>query len=120
MAREIYTRYPTDPAYKQFTLEVTDEIEALLGQIRMILMTNQGEVIGAPDFGANLDELLFTLNYNEYSLRSTLYDQLQKFCPLAQKYQVKFDVKFAQGTVRDMCLIDIYVDGGKAFGVLFK
>jgi len=120
MARELYTRGPNDPNYKANQLETNDEIEMLLGQLRMILFTNRGEVLGAPDFGVNLEEALFSLDFNEYSLRSMLHDQIMKFCPLAEKYRVRFDVVFAKGTIRDICLIDIYVDGSKAFGILVK
>jgi hypothetical protein len=120
MAREIYTRNPSDPNYKENQLETNDEIEMLLGQLRMILFTNRGEVLGAPDFGVNLEECLFSMNFNEYALRALLLDQMTKFCPLAQKYQVRFEVTFAKGTVRDLCLIDTYVDGTKAFGLLVK
>ena len=120
MAREIYTKSPSDPNYNSTQLETNDEIEMLLGQIRMMLLTNQGEVIGAPEFGVNLEDALFSLNFNEYSLKSMLFNQIMMFCPLAEKYRVKFDVSFATGTVRDICLIDIYVDGSKAFGILIK
>lgn len=120
MARELYTRSPSDPNYKQDTLETTDEIEALLGQLRMIMFTNRGEIIGAPDFGINLEETLFSLDFNEYAIRSALHDQVMMFCPMAEKYSVRFDVKFARGTIRDICLIDTYLNGEKAFGVLVK
>jgi|JI61114BRNA_FD_contig_31_5616341_length_664_multi_2_in_0_out_0_2 phage baseplate assembly protein W len=120
MSREIYTRDPNDPNYKEDSLETSDEIETLLGQLRMILLTNRGEIIGAPNFGVSLEETIFSLDYNEYAIRSALNDQLLMFCPLANKFDVKFDVKFAKGTVRDICLIDIYLNGDKAFGVLVK
>lgn len=117
MGREIYMRDPSDPYYKSGILEVNDEIETLIGHIKMMLFTNKGEIIGAPDFGASLDEQLFTNNVNEYSLRSNLEDQTLKFIPLAEKYQVQYDIKFARGTVRDICLIDVLINGRAAFGV---
>jgi hypothetical protein len=120
MAREIYMRAPGDPNYKENTLESSDEIEALLGQLRMIMLTNGGEILGAPNFGLSLEETLFTLDFNEYALQSALRDQVIRFCPLAEAYNVTFDVKFARGTVRDICFIDTYVNGDKVFGVLVK
>lgn len=106
-----------DPYFKSDLLEVNDEVEMLISQIKMMLFTNKGEIIGAPDFGANLDEQLFTFNVNEYSLRSALEDQTLKFIPLSNKYNVQYDVKFARGTVRDICFIDVLVDGKRAFGI---
>jgi len=120
MAREIYMRDPSDPFYRSEILEVNDEVEMLLGQIKMMLYTNRGEILGAPDFGANLEEYLFTFSVNEYALRKMLMDQTIKFIPLAEKYQVDYDIKFAQGTVRDICVIDIKILNQPVFGVVVK
>jgi hypothetical protein len=120
MAREIYMRDESDPFFKSNILEINNEMEMLFGQIKMMLFTNRGEVLGAPDFGANLEEYLFTFSVNEYSVRSMLMDQTLKFIPLAAKYQVDYDIKFSKGTVRDICLIDIKVLNQPVFGVMIK
>ena len=113
-------RDPTDPAFKEGIMEVDNEVEMLISQIKMILFTRPGEVLGAPDFGIALEDQLFVFNVNEYTLRSMLFDQLIKFVPLSEKYHVKFDVSFARGTVRDICLIDVRINGNPMFGVLVK
>lgn len=120
MARDFYLRDPSDPNFRQGVLEINDELEMLLNQIKMILFTNKGEVLGDPDFGINLEEQLFTFNVNEFSLKNMLRDQLLKFCTLSDKYRVDFDIKFARGTVRDICLIDIVINGSPVMGVLVK
>lgn len=120
MAREIYMRDPSDPYYKSDILEVNDEAEMLISQIKMMLFTNRGEILGAPDFGANLEEYLFTFNVNEFSLRTMLMDQTMKFIPMAEKYQVDYDIKFARGTVRDICLIDVKLLSQPVFGVVIN
>lgn len=111
-------RDPSDSLYKDGLLEVNDEIEVLVGEIKMMLFTNRGEVLGAPDFGVNLEEMLFTLSLNEYAIKQSLAVHVMKFCPLAEKYGVTFDVKFSRGSVRDICLIDINILGEPLFGVL--
>lgn len=108
----------TDPNYQSGILEVSDEIAILISQIRMILSTPPGSVLGAPDFGIDLESQLFVFNINEYSLRSMLLDQVNKFVPLAEKYQIKFNISFAKGVSRDICLIDTLINGTPMFGVL--
>lgn len=120
MSREIYMRDPTDPNYKDGIMEVNDDIEMLIAQIKMILYTRPGEVLGAPDFGIALEDQLFVFNINEYALRSMLFDQVQKFVPMAERYHIKFNVQFARGTVKDICLIDVVINGTPMFGVLVK
>ena len=115
--RDLYMRDPSDPSYTMGILEVSNELEILIAEIKMCLYTRRGEVLGAPDLGCNLEDLLFTFNLNEFSINSTLKDQMKKFVPLADKYAVSFQVKFAQGTVRDICVIDILINGTPFFGV---
>ena len=118
MGRELYFRSPDDPNYKTGIMEINDDIEMLLGQIKMMLFTNKGEVLGAPDFGANLEELLFTFNLNEYALKTLLHNQTLKFIPLADKYPITYNVSFSKGTIRDICLIDVFINDTKRFGML--
>ena len=113
-------RDPDDPYYKPGILEVNDEAEMIVGQIKMMLFTKRGEILGAPDFGANLEDYLFTLSVNAYSLKSMLMAQTIKFIPLAEKYQVVYDIKFAKGTIRDICLIDVRMLGNPVFGMVVK
>lgn len=118
--REIYMRDPTDPNYQSGILEISNELEMLINQIRMILFTRPGDILGAPDFGIGLEDQLFSLNVNEYVIKSLLKEQVLKFVPLASKYIVNFNVNFAAGTARDICLIDVLIDGTPQFGVLVK
>jgi hypothetical protein len=120
MGRDIYMRDPDDPDYKADLMEISDELEMLISQIKMLLFTRRGEVLGAPDFGAGLDDLLFTQNVNEFGLRSALMDQTMKFIPLAEKYGVDYSVKFSRGTVRDICFIDVKILDQSAFGIVVK
>ena len=120
MSREIYMRDPTDPQYKEGIMEVNDEVEMLVSQIKMIMLTRPGEVLGAPDFGVALEDQLFSFNVNEYALKSMLSDQVAKFVPLSEKYHVKFNINFARGTVRDICIIDVVINDSPLFGILVK
>lgn len=117
MARELYMYSPGDPNYKSGIMEINDEVAMLVSQIKMILYTKPGEILGAPDFGIALEDQLFVFNINEYALKSMLLDQVTKFIPLADKYHIKFDISFAKG-VRDTCLIDVVINGNPIFGIL--
>jgi hypothetical protein len=120
MLKELYMRDPSDPLYTQNVLEQSDEIEALLSQIRMILFTKQGDVLGSYNFGFNLEDKLFLFNLDGNEIKKKLLEAIYYYCPDANTYKVDLDVQFFRGTVRDACLIDITVDGRKSLGVLVK
>ena len=120
MLKEIYCRNVNDPAYNFNTLETKDPIEALLTKLRIIIFTTRGEVLGYPDIGLDLDYSLFELTFNAYQLQKEFYAQVAKYVPEAANYNLDLQVNFVPGTVRDICYIDIYIDGTKYLGVVAK
>ena len=120
MLKEIYCRNVNDPRYDYNTLETQDPIEALLTKLRMIMFTTKGEILGEPDLGLDLDFLLFELTFNAYQLQKEFYAQIVKYVPEASNYNIDLEVNFVPGTVRDICYIDIYIDGTKYLGIVAK
>ena len=120
MIREIYCRNSGDPGYRPNQLETSNEIEALLTKIRMLLFTSKGEVLGFPNLGLSLEEQLFELNSNTAALQNAFYGQLAAYAPESGKFKTEISVKFVPGEVRDFCFLDIYIDGTKYIGVMAK
>ena len=79
MLKEIYLRDPSDPLYSADILEHSSELENLLGQIRMLLYTKQGDVMGSYDFGFNLEDSLFLFNLNEAELKQRLLSAINAY-----------------------------------------
>jgi hypothetical protein len=120
MLKEIYMRDPDDEYYSPNILEHSNELENLLGQIRMILFTKQGDVMGSFTFGFNLEDKLFLFNLSGNEIKTKLMEQIYAYCPDAPKFKLDIDVQFVKGTVRDIALIDIIVDDEKRIGILIK
>ncbi len=112
--REIYNRDPLDPNYNPYQIETSDPVEICVGQLKMLLLTNKGEVLGDPKFGLNLEDLIFTLNLSETSIKKELDLFLQTYVPLFKKLGGSYSLKFYQGTQRDIATLDfnIPVNGG--------
>jgi hypothetical protein len=107
--REIYNRDPDDPNYNPYQLETTDPVEICIGQLKMLLLTNKGEVMGDPQFGLNLEDLIFSLNISEYSLKKELDLNLKIYVPLFSRLGGSYDLKFFQGTLRDIATLDFRI-----------
>jgi hypothetical protein len=65
--RDFYTRTDGDAKYEDGRLEISDDLESAIQQIKMTLFTNKGEVLGEPDFGLDIEKYLF-----EYSIDSDI------------------------------------------------
>ena len=104
-------RDPGDYGYKKDILETTDPIEICIGQLKMLLLTNKGVVLGDPGFGIGLDDLIFNLELSEESVRREIAFQLQTYCPLFYELSGYFKLEFFQGTLRDIANIYFFIPG---------
>lgn len=120
MARELYMRDSEDPNYEPNVIEINDELEMLIGQIKMLLLTTPGEVMGDPEFGIDLEGKLFDTSFDANRLKRDIVNQLRIHCSLANQYELNFSIKFFKGTVRDAVLIDVLIGNQKLLGVLVQ
>lgn len=111
---ELYIKIPGDPNYDPNLAAVENEIEQLKTQIETILFTKKGDIMGDSNFGANIEDLIYEFNFNENELKREINDQLLRYCPLSNKYNVKVDVKFYRGKIRDAAELSIVIDGRNA------
>lgn len=120
MIREIYCKLPTDKDYK-LGVESMDEEANILQQIRVILGTKPGEVLGSPYFGIDLQRELFTMDFNEGEMLlrvNTILAQYVRFDP--GKYTIYADVSFGKSNTdtSDYAVIDITINERKCLGVV--
>jgi phage baseplate assembly protein W len=120
MLKEIYTRDPSDPFYRPDVFEIESDLETLLGQIRMLLYTKPGEVIGMIPFGVDLESMVFSTNLTNSAVEEKVRSAIYNYCPDADAFDVQIQVQFFYGTTRDICVIDILIDGTKYLGILLK
>ncbi len=114
---ELYIKTIGDPNYNNRNVHSENEIAQLLTQIETILFTNKREVLGDPGFGANLEDLIYGFNFNEFEIKRTIQEQLERYCPLSEKYNTEIDVIFSKGEVRDIAQLNITVDTKYMVGI---
>jgi hypothetical protein len=83
--RDLYLRREDEPAFDQNQLEVFDELESTLQQIRMTLFTRRGEVLGEPSFGVDVDKYLFEFSVNPFGIRQDALAQINTYVSGARK-----------------------------------
>ncbi len=120
MLQEIYMRDINDPHYSSNVLHHSDQIEALLGQIKMLLFTKKGQVLGNFDFGIDLEDLLFSLNLDAAQLENRINAAIYRYCPASAQFNVTAVTEFYKGTVRDVCVINIAIEGVQLYGIMIK
>ena len=120
MIKDIYSRNIDAPKYSPSVLEVSDTISQLILKIENVLFTRKGDVLGAPEMGCNLDDLVFSLVLNESYIENVINTQIQTYCLNGdQSYSVNTVVTFFSTDERNGALVDIFVNEQRVIGALF-
>lgn len=120
MIREIYCKLPTDINY-ELKVESTDAIINLLQQIKVVLGTKPGEVLGAPMFGVDLEKYLFLMNYNTDEIKQMIqYEITRNIYYDPELFNVTTDISFGHNAndAYDYALIDIKINERKCLGII--
>ena len=107
---ELYIKTVGDPNFDQYRVHDGGEIAQLMTQLETVMFTNKGEVLSDVNFGCSLEDLIYSLNYNNTQIKSRIEEQINMYCPLAKKYKVSAEVSFVKGTVRDIAYVDLTID----------
>lgn len=113
---EIYSRSPNDPFFDNEKMIVTTEIEALLGKIRMIMLTRKGDVLGDPDFGVDLEQYIFETSVDAGAIRQEVESQFAKYIPESNRFNLSVTAGVIQNDLRNNILVDIMVNQEKVLG----
>lgn len=116
---DIYTRIEGDPNFVPDRIEITEELEYLIIQIEMILFTRRGEVLGDDNFGASLDDLIFSTNLSGAAIENIVRDQINSYVPLANTYNVDTRCEFYKGVEKDTAVLDIVINNTVVIGMTF-
>jgi len=120
MIQEIYTRSPEDPNFKINVLDHSDPIESIISKIKMIFGTRQGQVIGDLNFGIGLEDLVFETRVNKLQLEEDIKRQIDEYVSESAEYRIRPSVSFGRADGYDYCVIDIFIDDQRTFGILVK
>lgn len=113
---EIYCKLSTDPFYEVDRLEVSNEIEALIEKIRMIMLTKKGEVLGDPDFGVDLEQYIFETFFDRGSIINEILGQFFRYIPEASRFKLNATVNLSKGDYRDQIIVDVFINQERILG----
>ena len=90
--------------------EAYSTLELLINKIRMILTTKKGEVLGEPELGMDLEDMLFDYSFDEYRLRQTFYAQIQKYVNEQNVYKIDLNISTSTDGVQTTIYLYVTID----------
>jgi len=119
MLKEFYFRDEQDPNYMPDVLEISNEIECLIYQIKMTIGTSRGDILGTTQFGANVEDMLFITNYNPEAWKYKIREQLEMYSLLAREYKITLNAVSYNDGYKDYGILDIGINGKSIMGFAF-
>jgi hypothetical protein len=78
---DFYVIYKGNPYYENDKVLEDDLVKIIVQKYYTILLTNKGEVLGEPNLGANLEQLLFETTLDEENVKKIIVEQLDQYIP---------------------------------------
>lgn len=114
---DFYIEYQGHPYYNPNRINEDDVLRVIIQKYEMVLFTNQGEVLGEPTFGGNLEQLLYETKVSAEFVKRELNQQILFYIPELLNTDYKLDVVFAQDTYnyQEVMFINFEIQDYKVF-----
>jgi hypothetical protein len=119
--RDFYMRSESDPRFRPDQIEVYDEIEACINQVKMTLLTRKGEVLGEPQFGLQIEQYLFDFEIEPTRLSEEAQSQVTSYVTEAKKRNIRIEPGYSQDEKgREIFILKIDINGRRSpFAILY-
>lgn len=94
--KDIYIGYKGHPRFTINKIIVDDIIRVIVQKYEMILFTNKGELLGDPDFGCDIQNLLHQTKISSYAVKNLIINQINKYIPELSNVNYSLEVVFEQ------------------------
>lgn len=97
---DYYIGYPGHPRFKTPDIIEDDVIRVIIQKYEMILFTNKGDLLGDPNFGANLEELLHETRLSAEVIEGDIRAQIADYIPEIDSIEYDLKVEFFEDPER--------------------
>lgn len=120
---DFYIIGPEDPTFNDTYLVEDDIINVIIQKYKSIIFTNKGDVLGDPNFGADIELLLYETKVSEDYVSKTIIEQINQYIPELVNMNYSLQIAFAQDatTFQDAMFIyfniadyEVYAQFGKS------
>lgn len=94
--RDLYIKYKGHPKFSTNKVIEDDTVSVIVQKYEVILFTNKGEVFGLPDFGCNLEELLYQTKVSSSYVADEIKGQIQRYIPELVNMNYRLRVEFVR------------------------
>lgn len=97
---DLYIKYPGHPSFNDIELIEDDVIRVIIQKYEMIIFTNKGELLGDPNFGADLPSLLYETKLSAQYIEGIIKAQIADYIPEVDGIDFSLKVEFFEDPVK--------------------
>lgn len=114
---DFYIGYPGHPNFRTLDLIEDDVVRVIIQKYEMVLFTNKGELLGDPNFGANLVELLHETRLSAEAVEADIRAQIADYIPELENIEYELVVEFVEDPERfqEVMLINFSISGYQVY-----
>lgn len=107
--KDVNIRGVGHPKYSSTRVDEDRSIEFVVQKLENLLFTNSGDVLGDPNFGANLEFYLWSTNVPISKIEGQIKDQIDEYIPELNAIQYSLDIEIYEGTARDILQLNFRI-----------
>jgi phage baseplate assembly protein W len=107
--KDVNIRGEDHPKYSSNRVEEDRAIEFIVQKLENLLFTNTGDVLGDPNFGANLEFYLWTTNVPISKIETQIKKQIDEYIPELNTIEYSMDIEIYEGTARDILQLNFRI-----------
>lgn len=104
---DFYIKGEGDPLYDENRIENVTFVDTVIAKLYMILLTNKGDVYGAPEFGADIPKYLWKTKYPSSTIKTNIEEQITAYIPEISYSDYTVDVYIMPGQTQDIGIVKI-------------
>lgn len=108
--RDHYIGHPGRPKYIANKMIEDDAVRVIIQKLEMILFTNKGELLGRPDFGCDLEKLLFETRISRSGVIEIIRQQIEDYIPEIRDINYGLDVQFSEDPENFQEVMEIFFE----------
>lgn len=97
---DFYIGYPGHPLYRTPDIIEDDVVRVIVQKYEVIIFTNKGELLGDPNFGADLVKLLHETRISAESVEVDIKAQIADYIPEIDGLEYELSVEFLEDPER--------------------
>lgn len=114
---DFYIGYEGHPRFKNLELIEDDIVRVIIQKYEMVLFTNKGELLGDPNFGANLTELLHETRVSAEAVESDIRSQIADYIEELEGIDYELNIEFLEDpeNFQEVMIINFTVAGYEVY-----